>query len=124
MSGYIAGEFDKLVPAPGIDWQGDEKFWLTNARNQGWIIQTMPENAKVGAIIIGSDDSRSTQVGIIRKAEGNFVVIETLSKKQKLLLLSIEYKNLEEKFGFYGYIWPEKSMDGQKSISRKKLVLH
>ncbi|MEN6567372.1 MAG: hypothetical protein ABFC57_13835 [Veillonellales bacterium] len=87
--GYFAREFDKVAPAPGMDWEDDvPSIWLGGASEKGWVVKTSPESAIPGALILGFDKYYEKcyyiWVGIVREVSADKVVFETLDNKGKL----------------------------------------
>lgn len=106
-TGYFAQEFDKLAPAPGLDWTGDASEWAYNAANKGWVTKTSLEGVKVGALLIGYHYPTGVWVGILRNLTDSTLTYETLNEQGKPILMVTPREVL--KIGFLGYILPEKA---------------
>ncbi len=115
--GYVAQEFDKIAPAPGVDWQGAPEKWLEQACINGWIVKTAATDAKAGAIVILIDQSGKYAVGIVRDVSDAGICFDTLDQHRQKQRKNMEYQSLDRDYKIAGYIWPE------RSTARKKLIL-
>ncbi|MBU2700316.1 hypothetical protein Ga0466249_001408 [Sporomusaceae bacterium BoRhaA] len=106
--GYIAQEFDKLAPAPGMNWNGDADDWFSNAAQFDWIEKTAPQDARVGAIILWENDNREISVGIVRQVTADHIVYELTNKDGVFIQSSIDFDTLANQFHLIGYIYPVK----------------
>jgi hypothetical protein len=105
-AGYFAREFDKNTVPPGVDWTGDSDSWMSNARANGWVTETSPEQAKVGALIIGNQYPTGIWVGIVRNVSDSAVSYEAFNNKGKSVLIVKKFDSLKD--SLLGYILPEK----------------
>jgi len=105
-TGYFAKEFDKNIIPLGIDWTGDSNSWISNARLKEWVIKTSPEQAKIGALIIGHQYPTGVWVGIVRNVSDSTVSYEAFNDKNKPVLIVKDFNSL--KSSLLGYIFPEK----------------
>lgn len=117
-TGYFAREFDKYVPAPGLDWEGTSLEWYMNASQKGWIIKSSPQSVRPGAIILFMK-KYSIWVGIVREVTPNGILFEAFNDQNKITSYEASFDSLVPNFQFIGYIWPEKKQD----TTRKRLVL-
>lgn len=115
--GYAAKEFDKIAPAPGVDWNGRPKDWPELAARRGWRVETAATAAKIGSIIILAGQPGEILVGIIRDVNDTKVRFETLGRHNQLLQKTVDYHSLAGDYRLLGYIWPE------HTTPRKKLVI-
>ncbi|VBB09771.1 thioredoxin [Lucifera butyrica] len=111
-TGYFAREFDKNAASPGLDWTGDSAEWLTNASANGWIIETSPEKAKAGALILGQD-STGVWVGIVRNAANSTVSYEAFNEQDQPVLFVKDVSSLRK--SLLGYIYPAKQPRSDKT---------
>lgn len=106
--GYIAQEFDKIAPAPGMNWSGDADDWFLNAAQFGWIEKTAPQEAQIGAIILWKNAKQEVSVGIIRQVTTDHIIYEALHKDGTPIQASLDFSTLFSQGDFIGYIYPQK----------------
>ncbi len=108
---YMLKEFDKIAPAPGVNWQGNVKKWIKNAQATGWVTKTDPSEAKIGALVIRfNPTSNLIKAGIIRDIKNNMITVD--ERKNDLypfteVLLINDLKEIDKDgYQFLGYILP------------------
>lgn len=106
--GYIAQEFDKLAPAPGINWNGDADDWFSNAAQFGWIEKTAPQDSRVGAIIIWKNTNQEVSIGIVCQVTADHIVYALPNKDGTFVQSSIDFDTLANQFHLIDYIYPVK----------------
>ncbi len=112
-TGYFAREFDKIAPAPGMDWTDAAYLWLDSAAQKGWVVKKSFMDAKPGALIVGLDRSRNDLVGIVREVRDGKISYETLDEAGKVVRHEIAAETPGRDIIFAGYIWPERAGDGK-----------
>ena len=118
--GYIAQEFDKNAPAPGMNWNGDADDWFSNAAQFDWVEKTAPQAAQVGALILWKSSNQEVSVGIVHQVTTDYIIYETPNNDGTLIQSSIDFATLSNKFHLIGYIYPAK-VDRAK---QKRLILN
>jgi hypothetical protein len=118
--GYIAQEFDKSAPTPGMNWNGDADDWFSNAAQFGWVEKTAPQDAQVGALILWKNTNEEVSVGIVRQVATDHILYETSNKDGSLIQSSIDFTALSNQLHLIGYIYPAK-VDRAK---QKRLLLN
>jgi hypothetical protein len=106
--GYIAQEFDKLTPAPGMNWNGDADDWFSNAAQFDWIEKTAPQDASIGAIILWKDANQEVLAGIVCQVTADHIVYELPNKDGVFMQSSVNFDTLANQFHLIGYIYPVK----------------
>lgn len=106
--GYIAQEFDKIAPAPGMNWSGEADDWFSNAAQFDWVEKTAPQAAQVGALIVWKNANQEVSVGIIRQVAANHIIYEIPNKDGTLIQSSIDFSTLTNQLHLIGYIYPVK----------------
>jgi peptidoglycan DL-endopeptidase CwlO len=103
----ILKEFDKIAPAPGVNWTGPTYSWITGADIKGWKTSKDPAAAKVGALIVRGDTvNDKSWVGIVREVTETGIVVEWGTRSLKSSTYAVAYADLPNLF-FEGYIYPE-----------------
>ncbi len=75
---YALKEFDKIAPAPGVNWFVDDaQDWLPRAQRDGWVVKNKPAEAVNGAIIIGYNEGLAW-VGVAREVTDQGLIFETV----------------------------------------------
>ena len=121
--GYFAKEFDKLTPAPGMDWDNDVlSTWFSDAFGKGWVVKTSPKGAIPGALILGFDPSYNSWVGIVREVDNDKIIFETLEDKGKVVRNHADVLTLKQQLHLIGYIWPMRVKDNVQQISIEKAM--
>jgi len=121
--GYFAKEFDKLAPAPGMDWDNDLlSIWFPGAFKKGWVVKTSPKDAIPGALILGFDQSHNEWVGIVREVDKDKIIFETLGDKGKVVQKQANVSTLKQDVDLIGYIWPMRVKDNVQQISVEKAM--
>lgn len=118
--GYIAQEFDKIAPAPGMNWNGDADDWFSNAAQFGWVEKTAPQAAQVGALIIWKNVNQEVSVGIVRQVAADHIIYELPNKDGTFIQSSMDFTTLANQFHLIGYIYPKK-VDRSKQV---RLILN
>jgi surface antigen len=82
-----AALFDKVAPAPGLDWNGDAGTWFDNAKAKGWVTNTDPRLAEVNALIVWKSvngvGGGAGHVGMVKQVlAGGIIVTEMNWGKQ------------------------------------------
>ncbi|HMM23164.1 MAG TPA: rhodanese-like domain-containing protein [Selenomonadales bacterium] len=117
-TGYFAREFDKTAPAPGVNWTGEEYFWLADASQKGWVVKKAPQDAKAGALLVGFDKPHNNIfIGLVRDAGDGKISYEKLDDAGKVIRRITATEALEREIAFYGYIWPVRTQDTVQQIS-------
>lgn len=116
--GYVAKEFDKLAPAPGVNWDGQPEVWFGEALQRGWSVKTSPRSAKIGSIILGFDQSNNVWVGIVRDVNETGIRFDTLDQHNQQVQKTVDYESLVSEYKLIGYIWPE-----HMEKAKNKLIL-
>ncbi|MBP1683460.1 MAG: hypothetical protein H6Q27_1024 [Ignavibacteriaceae bacterium] len=106
--GYIAQEFDKIAPAPGMNWSGDADDWFSNAAQFDWVEKTAPQAAQAGALIVWKNSNQEVSVGIVRQVTADHIIYEALNKDGTLIQYSIDFSTLTNQLHLIGYIYPVK----------------
>lgn len=106
--GYIAQEFDKTAPVPGMNWNGDAEDWFSNAAQFEWIEKTAPRDAQAGAIILWKNVNQEVSVGIVCEVTADHIVYEIPNKDGTFVKSSIDFDTLVNQFHLIGYIYPTK----------------
>jgi len=109
---YMLKEFDKVAPAPGVDWQGGVGQWLVNAQKGGWITKNDPQSPLLGALLIRENyEKKLYKVGIVRSIQGDEITIDTRYSDLYPITQTLKISELSKDPGdyqFIGYIWPVK----------------
>lgn len=120
---YFIQEFDKLAPAPGMDWlTGNSKHncgplniseWVPRAIDKGWVVKSLPYSARVGALAITVNDStKFARVWIVREVyDWGFKGTYIASKDGEPHETKVAYSwivSTDEGYSFKGYIYPER----------------
>lgn len=116
-TGHFAREFDKVAPAPGVNWHRIDYLWLTGASQKGWIVKTSLQDVKPGALIVGADQTHHTLIGIVREVNDGKITYEKLDEMGRVIKFITDPKSLEREINFYGYIWPERIQSEKSRIS-------
>ncbi|MDF2566513.1 MAG: hypothetical protein K0Q53_2917 [Massilibacillus sp.] len=106
--GYIAQEFDKSAPAPGMNWDGDAEDWFSNAAQFEWVEKTAPKDAQAGAMILWNNANQEVSVGIVCEVATDHIVYKTPDKNGTFVQSSIDFDTLANHFHLIGYIYPTK----------------
>lgn len=106
--GYIAQEFDKTAPAPGMNWAGHAEDWFSNAAQFGWVEKTAPKDAQIGALILWENANKEVFVGIVRQVTANHIIYETPNNDGTFIQSSIDFSTPANQFHLIGYIYPVK----------------
>jgi hypothetical protein len=114
---YFLKEFDKVAPAPGSNWTsgfskrdtkgGDITSWLVDAREKGWVVRALPNEALPGAIGIKMKDT-TAMLCIVREVYQWGVVVSEL-KDGVPNTYRMTYAQMNDSvngFTFRGYILP------------------
>lgn len=117
-TGHFAREFDKYASAPGLDWTEEADFWFMDAYHKGWVIQSVPQQARPGALILFAR-KYSIGVGIVRQVTATGISFEAFNEQNKITSYEANFNSLVAKFQFYGYIWPEK----QQLLTKQQLII-
>ncbi len=111
---YVLKEFDKIAPAPGVNWHGATETWITSAQKNGWATTTDPMSPQLGALMIRiNPTTKNAKVGIVRAIKNNTITID--SRKTSLYPISQSFVLNElsapdkDGFIFLGYILPTRS---------------
>lgn len=118
--GYIAQEFDKVAPAPGMNWDGDAEDWFSNAAQFDWVEKTAPQAARVGALILWKSTNGEVSVGIVRHVTADHIIYEIPNKNGTFIQASMDFTALANQFHLIGYIYPKK-VDRSKQV---RLILN
>lgn len=119
---YFLKEFDKIAPAPGVNWtygtskrnSGPQTIeWVVAAKEKGWIVQSSVRSLKVGAMAISrNDDKKTVRIYIVREVhDWGFLGSCISSKTGEPIDVNVYFSQLlsnEEGYTFKGYIWPER----------------
>jgi peptidoglycan DL-endopeptidase CwlO len=104
----ILKEWDKIAPAPGANWTGHPGTWVFAADSKGWKTSKEPTAAKVGALIVRSDEiNKKVSIGIVREVNDRGIIIEYRYGSIQPSLTAWEFEQLPDKH-FIGYIYPER----------------
>ncbi len=114
--GYVAKEFDKLAPSPGVNWNGPDEVWLGEAMQSGWSVKTSPKSAKVGSIVLGFDQSNNVWVGIVREVNETGIRFDTLDQHNKLVQKNVNYESLASDYQLIGYICPDRVDEAKNKL--------
>ena len=111
---YILKEFDKIAPAPGVNWHGHVETWLTAAQKSGWLTTTDPADSQIGALLIKVNaEKKHVKVGIVRSIDSATVTIDERSSNLYPFSQTIKLDELKaadkDGFTFLGYILPVRS---------------
>lgn len=106
--GYIAQQFDKIAPAPGMNWDGDAEDWFSNAAQFDWVEKTAPQAAQVGALILWKNTNEEVSVGIVRHVTADHIIYETPNKDGTFVQSFIDFDKLANQVHLIGYIYPVK----------------
>jgi len=107
-TGYFANEFDKIVPAPGVNWHEDAYLWLDGARDKGWIVKRSPEEAIPGALLVGVDKPSHVIIGIVREVKAGKISYDTLDANAHVIKVESDAATLGKTIHAFGYIWPKR----------------
>lgn len=113
---FVAKEFDKIAPPPGMNWSGSPETWLDQAYQNGWTVKTSVTDAKLGSIVILSDQSTKITVGIVRDINDTGIRFDSLEHNKQVQKKMLSYQAVNE-YKIIGYIWPE------RTTARKKLII-
>lgn len=113
--GYIAQDFDKLAPSPGMNWDGNAVDWFSNAAQFGWIEKTAPQDAQVGAMVLWTTDTQEVSIGIVRQVAADHIVYEVPNKNGTFLQSSINFSAFTNQIHLIGYIYPAKVNENKQS---------
>ncbi|WP_371366159.1 hypothetical protein [Sporomusa rhizae] len=113
---FVAKEFDKIAPPPGMNWRGKPETWLDQACQNGWTVKTSVTDAKLGSIVILSDQSTQITVGIVRDINDAGIRFDSLEHNKQVQKKTLSYQAVNE-YKIIGYIWPE------RTTARKKLII-
>lgn len=104
-------EFDKIAPAPGVNWHGNVNNWIKNAQKSGWI--TTDKTPHIGALLIRSNPiNKYVKVGIVRNITNSAITVYSRRDNLYPFTEKIPINKLSEKdkdgYIVAGYIWPVK----------------
>lgn len=109
-STYLFKEFDKIAPAPGVNWHGNPFSWVDSAKAAGWVTKAETKEAMVGALLIRSNlAAKFLEIGIVREVQPDGVVIESRYNNLVSYTQTLSFEDMKlDKNGraFSGYIWP------------------
>ncbi|WP_165866128.1 CHAP domain-containing protein [Lucifera butyrica] len=144
---YAAQEFEKIAPAPGVNWLNYNYDWVVQAQQAGWVVKTTVRNVMVGAIAEWQGlDRNGGHVAIVRKVLSDRIIVEennvgnTTGSRDytfggrhcktevtdgwgKTTIRAIKYDDML-KMGtrkFMGYIWPVRQSDYDKDPSKYEI---
>ena len=108
---YMLKEFDKIAPAPGVNWRGHVSNWVTNAKIAGWVTKNDPNEAAVGALVIRFNSaSNLVKVGIVRVIGNGTVTIDERKSNLYPYTETVAIDELrkidKDGYSFIGYILP------------------
>ena len=114
---YALREFDKVAPAPGVNWfVEDAQDWLSRAQRDGWIVKHKPSEAVNGSIILGYHDGL-VWVGIAREVTDKGLIFETvMGGDGKPGRYWMKFSELSTSIHFKGCILPLR-IAGTKTVS-------
>ena len=106
---YALREFDKIAPAPGVNWFVDyAQDWLPRAQREGWVVKEKPSEAVNGSILVGYDEGL-VWVGIARDVTDKGLVFETdMSGAGKASRYPMSFDEVMHLIHFKGCILPER----------------
>lgn len=107
-----------MAPAPGINWSGSTETWLDQARRNGWAVKNSAADAKLGSIVILSDQANKMMVGIVRDVKDTGIRFDTLAHNKQVQQKMITYQS-DTEYKIMGYIWPERTAPRPKLIIAK-----
>lgn len=138
---YAAAEFEKIAPAPGVNWLKYNYDWVLQASEAGWHVTTAVRDARVGAVVEWqSPERKNGHVAIVRQVFADRIIVEennvgkTVGERKfefggkhcssgvtegwgKTTMRSIKYDEMMQmdKRVFMGYIWPVRKDDYAKN---------
>ena len=106
---YALREFDKVAPAPGVNWFVDDaQDWLARAQRDGWEVRHKPSEAVSGAIILGYHEGL-VWVGIAREVTDKGLIFETvMGGDGKPARYWMKFAELATAIHFQGCILPQR----------------
>lgn len=104
---YALKEFDKIAPAPGVNWFVDDaQDWLARAEREGWVVKRKPAEAINGAIILGYENNL-VWVGVAREVTDKGLIFETvMGNDGKPARYWLEFPQVIQQVHFKGAILP------------------
>lgn len=107
---YALREFDKVAPAPGVNWYvEDAQDWLARAQREGWIVKKVPSEAVNGSIIIGYSEGL-VWVGVAREVTDKGLIFETvMGGDGKPARYWMKFSDILNSIHFQGCILPQRS---------------
>ncbi len=114
---YALREFDKVAPAPGVNWFVDDaQDWLARAQRDGWIVRNKPSAAVNGSIIVGYHEGL-VWVGIAREVTDKGLIFETvMGGDGKPARYWMTFSELVSSIHFQGCILPQR-IPGARLVS-------
>lgn len=114
---YALREFDKIAPAPGVNWFVDDaQDWLSRAQREGWVVKYKPAEAMNGSIILGYHDGL-VWVGVAREVTDKGLIFETvMGGDGKPARYWIKFTDIAATIHFQGCILPIRA-PGAKQVS-------
>lgn len=107
---YALMEFDKVAPAPGVNWfVEDAQDWLPRAQREGWVTKSNPAEAVSGAIIIGYNEGL-VWVGVAREVTDQGMIFETvMGGDGKPARYWMRFSEIDNSIHFKGCILPQRT---------------
>lgn len=72
---YASREFHKIAPPPGITWLANASEWSSRAAENGWVTETDPRKAKIGAVVV-----YDSHVQIVRDVQEQGIVVQGMNE--------------------------------------------
>jgi CHAP domain. len=146
---YAAQEFEKIAPAPGVNWLNENYDWASQAQQAGWVVRCNVREAVPGAIVEWQGVKRDGgHVAIVREVLADRIIVEeynvgtVVSARQysfgdkryespvtdgwgKATLRAIKYEEMlkMDDRKFMGYIWPVRQSAYDKEPDKYKVNL-
>ncbi len=110
-------EYDKGAPAPGFNWQGQEKDWATEAERKGWVVAKQPSGAKKGSLLLFyNPDSKKTKVALVRDVLGATLVFDFVDPAySRIITARLTTDQLLDKKAFGGFVFTAAILPVRKS---------
>ena len=114
---YAAREFDKVAPAPQVNWHGNAAQFATNAYNAGWQVKSSVMDAfllPLGSLVVWNDGGYG-HVAVYRGCDQNGIVVDEMNwdafnyvDRRYLTYGQVQNRGAKGTYKFAGYILPRR----------------
>lgn len=108
---YDLQEFDKVAPAPGVNWNGNVGQWIVSANQNGWETGLNLKEARQGAIAIWKAVEKNMyRVAIVDEVKTDSIQVHGWKKNLRPYTMAIDFSEKPDPDGyvFEGYIYPSR----------------